>query len=158
VCFLARSLALCKVLDIVPKGPSDTALQAGNGWYRIAWGFLRPVGPGLKPNVGVDMSPPARSRLQLYYHTDGYVLVGTCWLVLVVHSLCTCCVLVVYLLCTCCVLVVYLLCPCCVPVVSLLCTCCVLVVYLLCNFHCRQLRQLHEYALTFPPGVSGARS
>ena len=65
------SLSLCTVLDIVPKGPSDTALHAGNGWYRIAWGFLRPVGPELKPNVGVDLTPPQRSRLQLYYHTDG---------------------------------------------------------------------------------------
>lgn len=62
---------LFEVLDIVPKGPTTEALKAGNGWYRIAWGFLRPVGPDLKPNVGVDMSPPTRSRLQLYYHTDG---------------------------------------------------------------------------------------
>jgi hypothetical protein len=60
---------LFEVLDIVPKGPDS--LDAGNGWYRIAWGFLRPIGPDLQPNISVDMTPPKRSRIQLYYHTDG---------------------------------------------------------------------------------------
>ena len=43
---------LFEILDVVPKGPPLSQLKAGNGWYRIAWGFLRPVGPELKPNVG----------------------------------------------------------------------------------------------------------
>ena len=64
---MSSSSLKCSILF---QRPPLKTLKQGDGW-RIAWGFLRPVGPENHPNIGVDLSKPKRLRLQLYYHTDG---------------------------------------------------------------------------------------